>query len=120
MNVFVLSVEQPEVDEEPREESEVRLVPVTLVSCPDLITETLGLPTTIIESNMFVLWSKQYIYREECPGVLQRGLLANEPEDDEEVEEEGDGRHDPLEGVRRPDEGEVDHDGQGASVRVVL
>ena len=55
MNVFVLSVEQPEVDEEPREEGEVRLVPVPLVSCPDLITETLGLPTTIIESNMFVL-----------------------------------------------------------------
>ena len=120
MNVFVLSVEQPEVDEEPGEEGEVRLVPVPLVSGPDLVTETLGLPTTIIETNMSLLWSKQYIYREECPGVLQRGLLANKPEDYEEVEEEGDGRHDPLEGVRRPDEGEVNHDGQGASVGVVL
>ena len=120
MNVFVLSVEQPEVDEEPGEEGEVRLVPVPLVSGPDLVTETLGLPTTIIETNMSLLRSKQCIYREECPGVLQRGLLANKPEDNEEVEEEGDGRHDPLEGVRRPDEGEVDHDGQGASVGVVL
>ena len=55
MNVFVLSVEQPEVDKEPREEGEVRLVPVPFVSCPDLIAETLGLPTTIIETNMSLL-----------------------------------------------------------------
>lgn len=55
MNVFVLSVEQPEVDEEPGEEGEVRLVPVPLVSGPDLVTETLGLPTTIIETNMSLL-----------------------------------------------------------------
>ena len=101
MNILVLAIQKQEVEEYAHEESEVWLVSVILISCPDLKSKTLSLESEIKYLPVIHNWvSNLSNYRKKSSRIPQLLLFPDKSKNYQKVEQQWETSKNGLEKMR--------------------